>query len=172
MFQVSQFADPNWVSLSIVKFSHNTCPYGSKTYVWSHVANRKDLDFVVRNVSIVDDHGNYQDRILMKISAGVQVLVCQTAHMVSGLQLTHDQETQDLCQLVTYCRQFDPAGGAEHPVEIVVKSPFMAMRYPKTVNTVCIPCYIPSSTDMSEGSSYSGQILLRYGLQESSEPHE
>ncbi|KAE9380722.1 hypothetical protein N431DRAFT_395907 [Stipitochalara longipes BDJ] len=76
------------------------------------------MSLVIRNSRVVDDHGNYQDRILMKITAGVELL-----------------ETQDLGQLVTYCQDFDPTTGKERPVDIVVKSPFMAMRYPKTINT-------------------------------------
>ena len=43
---------------------------------------------------------------------------------------------QDLSLLVGYCKEFDSSHGAEYPVDLVVKSPFMAMRYPKTVNTV------------------------------------
>jgi hypothetical protein len=48
-----------------------------------------------------------------------------------------DQENQDLGHLVQFCQEFDLSTGAEHPVQVVVKCPFMAMRYPKTTNTVC-----------------------------------
>lgn len=102
-----------------MKFSHNTSPCGTKTFVWDHVNHRNDLDLVIRNARAVDDYGSYQDRILMKITGGAEVL-----------------ETQDLSQLVLLCRDFDPATGTDYPVDVVVKSPFMAMRYPKTINTV------------------------------------
>lgn len=71
----SQIQDPDWVSVPIVKFSHNTSPYGTKSFVWVHVNTRNDLDLVIRNARVVDDYGNYQDRILMKITGGAEVLV-------------------------------------------------------------------------------------------------
>ncbi|CZR52372.1 uncharacterized protein PAC_02249 [Phialocephala subalpina] len=115
----SQALDPDWVSLSIVKFSHNTSPYGTKTYTWSHISTRPDLDIVIRNARCVDEQGKHDTRVIMKVSAGADVM-----------------ETQDLLELVRFCQQFNPSTGAEHPVEIAIKSPFLAMRYPKTVNTV------------------------------------
>ncbi len=71
----SQAQDPNWVSVPIMKFSHNTSPYGTKTFVWDHVNHRNDLDLVIRNARAVDDYGSYQDRILIKITGGAEVLV-------------------------------------------------------------------------------------------------
>jgi hypothetical protein len=65
-------------------------------------------------------------------------------------RLTHDQETQDLGQLVLLCREFDPAAGTDYPVDVVVKSPFMAMRYPKTFNTVRTSFSILSFADPVE----------------------
>ncbi|KAF8858048.1 hypothetical protein BDZ45DRAFT_623027 [Acephala macrosclerotiorum] len=115
----SQALDPDWVSLSILKFSHNTSPYGTKTYTWSHISTRPDLDIVIRNTRCVDEQGKYETRVIMKVGAGADVM-----------------ETQDLLELVRFCQQFDPSTGAEHPVEVAIKSPFLAMRYPKTVNTV------------------------------------
>jgi hypothetical protein len=135
----SQVQDPNWVSVHITKFSHNTSPYGTRSFVWVHVNNRNDLDLVVRNSRVVDDYGNYQDRILMKVTGGAEVLVQKLTDCVTGVLLTYDQETQDLSQLIRFCQEYDPATRAEYPVDIVVKSPFMAMRYPKTINTVCNP---------------------------------
>jgi hypothetical protein len=72
----------------------------------------------------------------MKITGGAEVLVRKFIDFIAGIELTSDQETQDLGQLVRFCQEFDPATGAEYPVDIVVKSPFMAMRYPKSINTV------------------------------------
>jgi hypothetical protein len=74
--------------------------------------------------------------------------------------LTHDQETQDLGQLVSFCQEFDPATGVEHPIDIVVKSPFMAMKYPKAVNTVRGSILSQALLTLHKGSSNSGEISL------------
>jgi len=168
----SQVQDPNWVSVPIAKFSHNTTPYGTKSFVWTHVNNRNDLDLVIRNARVVDDYGNYQERILMKVTGGAEVLVWELVHLAAEATLTHGQETQDLGQLVTFCREFDLASGSEYPVDIVVKSPFMAMRYPKTINTVRLSSSVSSFADSMKGSSNSGEIALRLRLQENAERHE
>jgi hypothetical protein len=86
--------------------------------------------------------------------------------------LINNQETQDLGQLVTFCREFDPASGLEYPVDVVVKSPFMAMRYPKTINTVRLSSLITGSADSLKGSTNSGEISLGRRLQENAECHE
>jgi hypothetical protein len=67
--------DPKWISAPIARFSHNTSPYATKSFVWTHVNNRKDMSFVIRNSRVVDDYGNFQDLILMKIVAGAESLV-------------------------------------------------------------------------------------------------
>jgi hypothetical protein len=71
----SQVQDPNWVSVPVAKFSHNNSPYGTKSFIWIHINHRNDLDFVIRNARVVDDYGNFQDRILMKVTGGAEVLV-------------------------------------------------------------------------------------------------
>lgn len=96
----------------------------------------------------------------MKVTGGAEVLVWELVHLAAEATLTHGQETQDLGQLVTFCREFDPASGSEYPVDIVVKSPFMAMRYPKTVNTVRLSSSVSSFADSMKGSSNSGEIAL------------
>jgi hypothetical protein len=72
----------------------------------------------------------------MKISVGVEVLVC----ILSGFLCLTDnlpaQETQDLAELARYFRESDPSSRAENPVDVVVKNPFIAMRYPKSISTV------------------------------------
>ncbi|EHK98918.1 hypothetical protein M7I_5208 [Glarea lozoyensis 74030] len=55
----------------------------------------------------------------MKINAGAELL-----------------ETQDLGDLVSHLRDFDQSSGAEPPVQVVVKCPFLAMRYPKNHTSV------------------------------------
>jgi hypothetical protein len=75
----SQIHDSNWVSLPIVKFSHNTSPYATRNFVWNHVGARNDLDFIVRDMRVIDDQGNYTNRVLMKITAGTEMLVREPA---------------------------------------------------------------------------------------------
>ena len=80
MSQLSSHAqDPTWVSVPIAKFSHNTSPYGVKSFVWTHIDHRKDMSLVIRNSRIVDEDGNFQDRTVMKITAGAELLVCSIA---------------------------------------------------------------------------------------------
>lgn len=71
----SQVQDPDWASIPFAKFSHNSSPPGSRSFVWNHVGARNDLDFIVRNVRLLDGHGSYTNRVLMKITAGAEILV-------------------------------------------------------------------------------------------------
>lgn len=73
----SQSLGPDWVSVSIAKFSHNTSPYGTKTYTWNHISTRNDLDFVIRNARCVDEEGKQDTRIIMKVTAGAEIIVCK-----------------------------------------------------------------------------------------------
>ena len=72
----SQVQDPSWVSLPFEKYSYNNSRIGTRRYTWSHIGPRNDLDFVIRNVRVVDEQGNYINRVVMKISAGADILVC------------------------------------------------------------------------------------------------
>lgn len=72
---LSQSGDLIYASISIAKFSHNTCPNGTRNFVWSHVANRNDLDLIVRRSRVVDEYGNFNERLVMKIVAGAELLV-------------------------------------------------------------------------------------------------
>ncbi|KAH8684770.1 hypothetical protein BGZ60DRAFT_398281 [Tricladium varicosporioides] len=116
---VSQGQDPIWTPISIAKFSHNTCPYGTRTFTWTHVGERSDLDLVFRSARLIDGLGNFAERLMMQVTVGAEQL-----------------EYQDLGELVKFVKEYDSSSGAEHPVQIVIKSPFLAMRYPKTANTV------------------------------------
>ena len=71
----SQALNPDWVSVSLAKFSHNSSPFGTRNFTWSHVGCRKDLNFILRTSKLVDETGNVRDRIVMKISAGAEELV-------------------------------------------------------------------------------------------------
>lgn len=77
MFQASsQIHDPNLVSIPFAKFSHNTSPYGTRNFIWNHVGQRDDLDLIIRNNRVVDEHGNITTQVTMKITAGADTLVC------------------------------------------------------------------------------------------------
>jgi hypothetical protein len=71
----SQVHDPDWVSIPVLKFSHNTSPYGTRSFTWNHVGQRNDLDCIIRNARVVDESGIYTIRVVMKITAGIDVLV-------------------------------------------------------------------------------------------------
>ncbi|TQS36672.1 hypothetical protein Golomagni_02869 [Golovinomyces magnicellulatus] len=114
----SQVADPIWASFPLIKFSHHTGPNGTRSHVWTHINYRNDLKFILRDIRIVDDYGNYETRSWMKIIGGTEVM-----------------ESQDLSQLVNISQNFSSSLGVEHPIEIVVRSPFLAMRYPKNANS-------------------------------------
>ncbi|KAG9241257.1 hypothetical protein BJ878DRAFT_428510 [Calycina marina] len=117
---MSQVLPQDWVVVPLAKFSHNTCSAGTRNIVWSHVSLRDDLDIVFQNSKFVDGFGNVVNRIIMKITAGSELL-----------------ETQDLGDLVRICRSMpETTAGADHPVQIVVKSPFLAVRYPQHPNHV------------------------------------
>lgn len=77
MSQISpQPQGPHRTSLPIAKFSHNSCQVGVRNFVWNHVGVRNDMEFVVQNTKAVDDFGNYVNRIVMKVTAGAETLVC------------------------------------------------------------------------------------------------
>ena len=77
MSQVSsQVQDPNWASIPFAKFSHNTSQFGTRNFVWNHAGARNDLDLIVRSVRLVDEQGNYSSRIVLKVTAGAEILVC------------------------------------------------------------------------------------------------
>lgn len=71
----SQIYDPNLVSIPFAKFSHNTSAYGTRNFIWNHIGQRDDLDLIIRNNRVIDEQGNYATRVMLKITAGVDVLV-------------------------------------------------------------------------------------------------
>jgi len=73
---MSQPKDLNWVVVPIAKFSHNSCPAGTRNFVWNHISLREDMDVVFQNSRIVDVLGNIVNRVVMKITAGAELLVC------------------------------------------------------------------------------------------------
>ncbi|POS85493.1 hypothetical protein EPUL_001989 [Erysiphe pulchra] len=140
----SQIPDPVWASFPLVKFSHHTGPNGTRSYTWTHINYRNDLEFTLRDVRVVDENGNYETRAWMKITGGVEVL-----------------ESQDLSQLVNFCQEFSSPTAGEHPIDTVVKSPFLAMKYPKTTETVRrIQVKFRRESDFAQAV----QMLMRLGL--------
>ncbi|RKF65017.1 hypothetical protein GcC1_126004 [Golovinomyces cichoracearum] len=134
----SQAADPIWTSFPLIKFSHHTGPNGSRSHAWTHINYRDDLELILRDIRIIDDYGNYETRSWMKVVGGTEVMVNKDhIHDFSKISMLSNsfQESQDLSQLVNLSQEFSSSLGIEHPIEIVVRSPFLAMRYPKTANS-------------------------------------
>ncbi|KAI1006409.1 hypothetical protein K3495_g1815 [Podosphaera aphanis] len=115
----SRIPSLNFATLPLLKFSHHTGPYGTRSHTWTHISHRNDLNFVLRDVRLIDDFGNYDTRRWMKVTGGFEIL-----------------ESQDLSQLVKFSQEHSSSSGSDHPIEIVVKAPFLAMKYPKTKITV------------------------------------
>ncbi|RKF55437.1 hypothetical protein OnM2_089030 [Erysiphe neolycopersici] len=140
----SQIQDPIWASFPLVKFSHHTGPNGIRSYTWTHINYRNDLEFTLRDVRLVDENGNYETRAWMRVTGGVEVL-----------------ESQDLSQLVKFCQEFSSPTAGEHPIDTVIKSPFLAMKYPKTTETVRrIQVKFRRESDFAQAV----QMLMRLGL--------
>ena len=74
---ISHADDLDWVVVPIAKFSHNSCPVGTRNFVWTHVSLREDMDVVFQNSRIVDNFGNIAIRVVMKVTAGAELLVCK-----------------------------------------------------------------------------------------------
>ena len=79
--------DPTWLSIPFAKFSHNSCPYGTRNFTWNHVGARNDLDFILRHTRVADENGNFHMRILMKINAGAEELVRTTYMSTASFRL-------------------------------------------------------------------------------------
>lgn len=71
-----QLPDASWISVPFKKFSYNTGRVGSKMNSWTHVGPCNDLNLVIRDARVIDSQGNYNTRVMMKVSKGAEVLVC------------------------------------------------------------------------------------------------
>ncbi|KAK2627144.1 hypothetical protein QTJ16_003110 [Diplocarpon rosae] len=118
MSQSNNLKDPLWASLPVVKFSHLTCFSGRRCPAWTHVT-ASDLSFVVQAIQVVDEFGSYDRRIVMKIFRGQEIL-----------------EMQDLGQVVQHYRQPVSPTEPEGAVEVMTRGVSMAMRYPKTPDSM------------------------------------
>ncbi|KAH7346337.1 hypothetical protein BKA65DRAFT_537026 [Rhexocercosporidium sp. MPI-PUGE-AT-0058] len=103
----SQSEDPPWASIPFVKFSHVLFPAIRSCPAWTH-GDYPDLRLVIQTFRVVDDHGNFGRRAVMKVFSEAVIL-----------------ESQNLSQLV---RIFQRDASL---VEVVGNSPRVAMRYPK-----------------------------------------
>lgn len=63
--------------IPIAKFSHNTCPVGTRHFTWTHTL-RSDLDFTLQEVRVVDELGRRRAGVVLTIAAGAEVFVCST----------------------------------------------------------------------------------------------
>lgn len=87
---------------------------------------RSDLDFSLQEVRVIDGHGNERAGVVLNIAAGAEVFVSYLTVVLNNPDSV--QEAQELLELVEI---HQAAADGERPVEMVVKSPFLAMRYPK-----------------------------------------
>ncbi|RDL37044.1 uncharacterized protein BP5553_04477 [Venustampulla echinocandica] len=106
-------------ALPFAKFSHATCAYDVSTFTWCHVSGRDDLRLVFHAGGTVDKHGNHVESLVMDIHAGAELL-----------------ESQDLGELVELSKGFGSSTEPARPVQVVIKCPCLAMRYPKPGNIV------------------------------------
>jgi len=77
---MSEAKSLDWIVVPIAKFSHNSCPVGTRNFVWNHVSLREDMDIVFQTSRMVDEMGNLANRVVMKITAGAELLVCILQH--------------------------------------------------------------------------------------------
>ncbi|KAH8816124.1 hypothetical protein F5884DRAFT_209779 [Xylogone sp. PMI_703] len=105
-------------SIPFTKFSHTTNSLEAVKFTWNHIG-RSDLDFVVHKSRIALGDGSHGSQTIMKVTAGADIL-----------------EEQNLDSLVHCLQGYNASKVSECPVQLVVKSPFMAMRYPKDTHTV------------------------------------
>ncbi|RFU24707.1 hypothetical protein B7463_g11631, partial [Scytalidium lignicola] len=61
-------------SIPFAKFSHTSNPPEAVKFTWNHVG-RSDLDFIIHSSRIALDDGTYENRRVMKITAGADILV-------------------------------------------------------------------------------------------------
>ncbi len=85
--------DPNWISIPIAKFSHNTNPVNVQKFTWIHVSHRNDLDFVMQSVRILDGL-HHRISTVMKVTAGAELLVRPTTYFSRSILLVQLSLTQ------------------------------------------------------------------------------
>lgn len=70
----SQPDGPMWGPLTLVKFSYVTYPSNSICSTWNHLTSN-NLKLVIQTLRVVDDHGTYDQRLMMRVSKGPEILV-------------------------------------------------------------------------------------------------
>ena len=71
----SQALDPAWLSVPLEKFSFAVSPTGAATHQWVHDTRRDDLFLVFRPVRLFHDDNEYENSMMMSVSAGGLLLV-------------------------------------------------------------------------------------------------
>ncbi|CAD6446231.1 75fc1077-f955-4e64-8beb-cd1ebfd97997 [Sclerotinia trifoliorum] len=103
------------IVVPLVKFSCSLVNQGSTTGIqWSHYL-RNDLELVIQEMQ-AGGSGN-EKNLMMKVVAGAEYL-----------------EEQNLDDMARIYKDFIPSPGSRTPVDVVVKRPLLALRYPKLNN--------------------------------------
>lgn len=63
-----------WGPLTLIKFSYVTYPSNSICSTWNHLTSN-NLKLVIQTLRVVDDHGTYDQRLMMRVSKGPEILV-------------------------------------------------------------------------------------------------
>lgn len=74
--------DQTWAAIPIAKFSHNLSPSHVRSFTWAHVSHQNYLDLILQHVRVIDEREQQRPGIVMKVTAGAEVLVFRP--------LTHD----------------------------------------------------------------------------------
>ncbi|APA08695.1 hypothetical protein sscle_04g034650 [Sclerotinia sclerotiorum 1980 UF-70] len=103
------------IVVPLVKFSCSSVNQGSTTGIqWSHYL-RNDLELVIQEMQ--NGSSGNEKNLMMKVVAGADYL-----------------EEQNLDDIARNYKDFIPSPGSRNPVDVVVKRPILALRYPKRNN--------------------------------------
>jgi hypothetical protein len=72
----SQVLDPEWKAIPLEKFSSAVSPLGAASHHWVHDIRKDDLFLVFRPVRLPCGGDMFETRLMMTVSAGVEILVC------------------------------------------------------------------------------------------------
>ncbi|EDN99581.1 predicted protein [Sclerotinia sclerotiorum 1980 UF-70] len=115
------------IVVPLVKFSCSSVNQGSTTGIqWSHYL-RNDLELVIQEMQ--NGSSGNEKNLMMKVVAGADYL-----------------EEQNLDDIARNYKDFIPSPGSRNPVDVVVKRPILALRYPKRNNSaMSITSFMPHS---------------------------
>ena len=75
----SKMIDPEWVTITLEKFSFAVSPLEARSHQWVHDSRRDELFLVFRPERLLHKNGINEKTTLMIVLAGADVLVCRPA---------------------------------------------------------------------------------------------